>query len=529
MQQDDAQRPPRVDPETIAAAESLAGIEFTPTEREQMARGLGAPRGWAAWRSAAPLENALQVAHTFDPFRTAGVEGVLEQRGRVRLEERAFESRPANEDAIAFASVREQAHWLRTGELTSLELTELYLARIARLDPKLEAVITVTAERARAEARRADEELASGLDRGMLHGLPYAAKDLFDTGGIRTTWGAEPWSDRVPSTDAEVVTRLGAAGAVLIAKSSLGALAYGDRWLDRRTNSPWNLERGSSGSSAGSAAGTAAGLWSFSLGTETYGSIVSPSMRCGTTGLRPTFGRIPRSGAMALCWSLDKVGPITRSVEDALLVLQALDGPDAVDLDSRAMPLDFDGARSVAGLRVGIPKDAFEDANDVRARDALIELGVEPVEYEPPSLPYGGLLPILTVEAAAAFEELTRGGDDDRLAWQDPEAWPNTFRENWFVPAIELVQSQRLRTRVARAWEESLGDLDAVLTPSFHGPFLLATNFTGHPALCLRAGFESGEPRGVTLWGRLAGEGRLCELGIALERELDVWRRRPEL
>ncbi|MEO0652069.1 MAG: amidase, partial [Planctomycetota bacterium] len=337
-----------------------------------------------------------------------------------------------------------------------------------------------------------------------------------------------------PESDATVVAQLEAAGAVLIAKSSLGALAYGDRWLDRRTNSPWNSERGSSGSSAGSAAGTAAGLWSFSLGTETYGSIVSPSMRCGTAGLRPTFGRLSRGGAMALCWSLDKVGPIARTVEDTLLVLDALDdADDDRDLDQRPLPLEFDGARSVAGLRVGVPFEAFEgeqaDPIDRAALEALRALEVELVPHRLPELPYGGLLPILTVEAAAAFEQLTREGLDDQLAWQAPEAWPNTFRAAWFVPAIELLQAERLRTRVARAVEASFEGLDAVLSPSFFGPYLLATNFTGHPCLCLRAGFKDDEPRGVTLWGRLAGEGRLCELGIALERELDAWGRRPPI
>lgn len=533
MVQEAADREPRaVAPATIAAAEKLAGIEFTAAEREQMARGLARQAAGFARRRGVELEHGLAPATVFDPWlgRPAPAGGQ-----RIRFDERGWPARPTDREGVAFASCREQGHWLRTGELTSVELTRLYLERIRRLDPRLKAVVTVTEGRALAAAERADRELASGTDRGPLHGLPWGAKDLFDTADIRTTWGAEPWSDRVPTADAAVVRRLDEAGAVLIAKTALGALAYGDRWLDQRCNSPWNLERGSSGSSAGSASGTAAGLFSFSLGTETLGSIVSPSMRCGTTGLRPTFGRVSRAGAMALCWSLDKVGPITRTVDDALLVLAALDGEDrAGDPSTRAMPLEFDGARSIAGLRVGYDPRAFEgddaDPIDIAALGALRELEVELVEHRLPEAPYGSLYTILNVEAAAAFEELTRANLDDQLAWQDDEAWPNSFRESWFVPAIELVQLDRLRRRIAADVEASLGDLDAVFTPSFAGSWLVATNFTGHPCLCLRAGFDdTGEPRGVTLWGRLAGEGRLAEIGRALEERLGVWRRRPTL
>ncbi|QDU67877.1 amidase [Engelhardtia mirabilis] len=521
----------RVAPRTIAAAEELAGIEFSAAEREQMAASLARQVAGLRARRGVALENGLAPATVFDPWlgRPSPPGGQ-----RIRFEARGFPERPAADVDVAFASCREQGHWLRTGQLSSVELTRLYLERIRRLDPALSAVITVTEERAVAAAERADRELAAGVDRGPLHGLPWGAKDLFDTAGIRTTWGAEPFAERVPERDAEVVRRLDAAGAVLIAKTSLGALAYGDRWLDQRTNSPFKLDRGSSGSSAGSASGTAAGLFSFALGTETLGSIVSPSMRCGATGLRPTFGRVSRAGAMALCWSLDKVGPITRCVEDALVVLAAIEGSDERDVSTRAMPLEFDGARSVAGLRVGYDPRAFEgeraDLIDAAALAALRECEVELVEYELPEAPYASLYTILNVEAAAAFEELTRENLDDQLTWQDEEAWPNSFRQSWFVPAIEMVQVDRLRRRIATQVEQSLGDLDAVLTPSFSGWWLVATNFTGHPCLCLRAGFEQdGQPRGVTLWGRLAGEGRLAELGRALEERLGVWRRQPEL
>jgi len=388
------------------------------------------------------------------------------------------------------------------------------------------------------QAAAADAALAAGDDRGVLHGIPYGAKDLLDTDGIRTTWGATPFADRIATRNAAVIDRLDAAGAVLVAKTTLGALAYGDIWFDGRTNNPWNLERGSSGSSAGSAAGTAAGLFGFSIGTETYGSIVSPSMRCGTTGLRPSFGRVARTGAMALCWSLDKIGPICRTVEDCAHVLRAIDGADPGDPSSLDLAFDFDADRPLTGLRVAVDPRWFEgrraDPIDGLALAAMRRIAGTPggptlVDFEGPSVAGAGdMLPILEVEAAAAFQDLTLSDEDDRLVWQEPQAWPNTFRAAHFHSAVDLVQAQRRRRLIAERMDVVFRDVDAILAPSFAGGLNLMTNFTGHPCLVLRAGFnDRGEPRGVSLFGRLGADDRLAELGIALERELAVWDRRP--
>jgi len=394
-------------------------------------------------------------------------------------------------------------------------------------------VITLTEDLALAQARRADAEIRAGHYRGPLHGLPWGAKDLFDTKGIKTTWGAMPYKDRVPESDAEVVRRLDQAGAVLVAKTTLGALAYGDIWFGGKTRNPWDLEQGSSGSSAGSASGTASGLFAFSLGTETLGSIVSPSMRCGATGLRPTFGRVPRTGAMALCWSLDKVGTICRTVEDTALVLNAIHGSDEGDPSSVDEPLAFDANAPLDEIRVGIVPAWFDGrgANEIdrSALAALRNIGVQIVEIEMPKMDPSPLLTILNVEAASAFEELTLSGRDDELVWQEPQAWPNSFRKAWFTPAIELVQAERIRRDVCNAMAGVFEGVDAIFGPSYAGGMLLITNNTGHPSITLRAGINArGRPHGVTLWGGLFDEGTIARIGMALEAELGVWDKRPQ-
>jgi Asp-tRNA(Asn)/Glu-tRNA(Gln) amidotransferase A subunit family amidase len=330
------------------------------------------------------------------------------------------------------------------------------------------------------------------------------------------------------------VQRLDEAGAVLVGKLTLGALAYGDIWFDGRTNNPWNLEQGSRGSSAGPAAAAAAGLVGFALGTETYGSIVSPCMRCGTTGLRPTFGRVARTGAMTLCWSLDKIGAICRTVEDCALVLSAINGADPGDPSSLEVPFEFDAGRPAKGLRVGYHAKWFagEKVSDAERRvpDAATRAGLELVEIDLPDWPYDALLTALRVEAAAAFEELTLGNRDDELKWQEPEAWPNTFRQTRFAPAIEYVQAQRFRRQVMQMMARKRRGVSAILSPSYAGSLLLITNNTGHPSLTLRCGFRDDRtPRGITLWGRLFDEGTLCRIGMALEKELNVWDQRPPM
>ncbi len=523
--------------EDVRAASRVLDLRLTDAEIELMLGELERRRRTLPGRRTPAHPNDVAPAEVFRPLGLQSVCGRAARRS-VRPIDVDPGPRPRDPRLVAHRPVTHLAAWLRDGTLTSRRLTELFLERIERLDGRLAAVITATPALALEQADRADAELAAGSDRGPLHGIPYGAKDLFDTAGIRTTWGATPFAERVPDRDAAVVRRLADAGAVLVAKTTLGALAYGDRWFGGRTNSPWDVERGSSGSSAGSASGVAAGLFAFGLGTETYGSIVSPSMRCGTTGLRPTFGRVPRTGAMALCWSLDKVGPICRTVEDCGLVLAAIDGADAGDPSSLELDLDVDPARSLADLVVGIDPAWFAGrrANpiDAAALRAMRRVAARPggprlVEIEGPSPAGAGqLLTILEVEAAAAFQDLTLSGADDRLQWQGAAAWPNTFRAAHFHSAVDLLQAQRRRRIVAERLDAAFAEVDAILAPSFAGGLNLMTNFTGHPCLVLRAGFDAdGQPRGVSLFGRLGADDRLVELGVRLERELGVWSRMP--
>ncbi len=461
---------------------------------------------------------------------------------------------PASDDEIAFAPVTRLSRWIETRTLTSDRLTRIYLARIKKFDPKLRCVITLTEDVALAQAKQADAEIAAGRYRGPLHGIPFGVKDLLDTAGIATTYGAETFRNRVPLKDSTVVARLREAGAVLIAKLSMGALALNDIWFGGQTMNPWLIEEGASGSSAGPGAATAAGLVGFSIGSETGGSIISPSMRCGVTGLRPTYGRVPRTGAMTLCWSLDKLGPMTRGVEDAMLVLQAITGPDAGDVASVPSHLEFDAAAPVKGLRVGyIPgwmKEAPATDVDRATLDAMSKLGMIPTEATLPDWPYDSLNLILFAEAAAAFEELTLGGQANTLKVQVPDAWPNLFREARFLSAVDFVQADRLRRKVAAEMARVMSQVDLLLVPSLRDEMLVISNNTGHPSLTLRAGFVQVSearsdwapdpvqplpkfspprrvPHGVTLIGRLFDEGTTARAGIALERALNVASENP--
>ncbi len=523
---------PPITPATLVEAEKLAAVEFTEAERAVILTGIKDDVARYQGRRSQALANRLAPATVFDP-RLPSMQIDAESHPIVRSEIDPGPL-PTDDQDIAYAPVTSLSRWIERGELSSLRLMKIYLDRLRRIGPKLQCTITLTPERALSQARRADQEIAEGRYRGPLHGIPWGAKDLFDTAGIKTTWGANPYKNRLPKTDAAVVRRLDDAGAVLVAKLTLGALAYGDIWFDGRTNNPWKLDQGSSGSSAGSAAATTAGLVGFSLGTETLGSIVSPCMRCGTTGLRPTFGRVARTGAMALCWSLDKIGSICRTAEDCALVLSAINGPDAGDPSSIAMPFNFDATQTVRGMRVGYSPKWFKGKRatdlDRRVLEAARTVGLQLVEIDLPDWPYDTLMTILLVEAAACFEELTLNDRDDELVWQKPEAWPNTFRQTRFVPAIEYVQAQRFRRSVLEMMAERFADIDVMISPSFAGSLLLITNNTGHPSLTLRCGFkDDGTPHGITLWGGLFDEGTLCRIGMALERELDVWHKRPKI
>jgi Asp-tRNA(Asn)/Glu-tRNA(Gln) amidotransferase A subunit family amidase len=540
----------------IEGAERLMGVAYTAAERNQMLANVDGQIALAVERRKFRLENPMPMASRFDPrlptFRMPAPQGPL------RFTRSAPRSVPHDDADIAFASLGELSAWLASGALTSRRLTEIYLARIDALGPKLECFAMVARERALAEADAADTLLRAGVDVGPLHGIPYGLKDIFDTKGITTGWGAEPFRDRVPNSDAMIVRKLRAAGAVLLGKTTVGALAYNDLWYGGWTRNPWNLNEGSSGSSAGSASATAAGLCAFSIGTETLGSITSPSQRCGTTGLRPTFGRVSRAGCMALCWSLDKVGAICRHVEDTAIVLAAINGADVADRSSIESPFHFDAEAAIAGLKLGYLPEAFgEGANDVdhAALAAARRLGIEVMEVSLPDLPYGALMNIIYAEASAAFEELTLSNADDTLKWQDDGAWPNTFRKARFLSAIDHVQLDRLRYQVMLALDGLFAKVDLLIGPFMTGPMLVASNFAGHPCLHLRSGFldvatrgaaslgsgklTTGEPeaagrtfnvpQGISLWGRLFEEGPMLNLGMALERELGVAGVRPGL
>jgi Asp-tRNA(Asn)/Glu-tRNA(Gln) amidotransferase A subunit family amidase len=547
---------PEVSATTFAEAEKLVQFEMTAAERAVAADSWRKTMAYLYERRTGPRKLALPTtiapATRWDPILPGQKSGPDHDRFvRSSIDPGPL---PARDEDIAFAAVTQLSRWIETRKLTSERLTNIYLKRLQQFDPKLHCVITLTRDLALKQAKQADEEISAGKYRGPLHGIPWGGKDLLDTAGIPTTYGAEPFRNRVPSEDAVVVKRLREAGAVLVAKLSLGALALNDIWFGGQTMNPWLLEEGSSGSSAGPGAATAAGLVGFSIGSETGGSIISPSTRCGITGLRPTYGRVARTGAMTLCWSLDKLGPMTRSVEDAMLVLQAITGPDAGDVASVPSHLDFDAAKSVAGLRVGyFPKWMQENpatAVDRAAVDVVKKVGMVPVEVSIPDWPYDSLNLILFAEGAAAFEELTLSGGLRELKAQVPDAWPNIFRQARFLSAVDFVQADRLRRKVAEEMARLFSQVDLLLVPSVRDEMLTITNFTGHPALVLRAGFVEVAkarsdwapdpnhplptfnpprrvPHGVTLIGRLFEEGPMVNAGLALERAFGVVGERP--
>jgi Asp-tRNA(Asn)/Glu-tRNA(Gln) amidotransferase A subunit family amidase len=548
---------PAITPATVAEAQKLVRIEYTPSEQAQIAESWQRAMASSMERRTGPrklaLEETLAPATLWNPL----IPGVapVPVRDRFVRSTASPGPLPKRDDEIAFAPVTSQSRWIESRTLTSERLTRIYIERCERLDPKIRSVITLTKDVALVQARRADSEIAAGKYRGPLHGIPFGVKDLLDTKGIATTYGAEPFRNRVPEADSAVVDRLQRAGAVLLAKLSLGALALNDVWFGGQTMNPWLLEEGSGGSSAGPGAATAAALVGFSIGSETGGSIVDPAMRCGTAGLRPTFGKVPRTGAMTLCWTLDKLGPMTRSVEDAMLVLAAISGPDPGDLYSVPSHLDFDANGPVQGLKVGYVERWMNEAPatevDRAALETLKKLGLTAVPVELPDWPYDSLNAVLFAEGAAAFEELTLSGGLNQLKMQVPDAWPNIFRQSRFLSAVDFVQADRMRRKVAQEMERIFRSVDLLLTPSLRGEILTITNFTGHPALVVRTGFvEVTEarndwapdpknpmpkfsrprrvPHGVSLIGRLFEEGTIGTVGIALEKASGAAGQRPQ-
>jgi Asp-tRNA(Asn)/Glu-tRNA(Gln) amidotransferase A subunit family amidase len=516
---------PKITDPMLMEAEWIAGIKLTDEQRRMALEGLNnADAGYMKLR-AVPVANEVPPAFVFDPAR-----GLTTPRPMAAHPARASAKGkrlplPSTKDEIAFSPVATLSEWLRTKALSSTELTKLYLDRIERLDPKLHAVVTLTADRALKKAADADAEIAKGRWKGPLHGIPYGAKDLLAVSGYPTTWGSVPFKDQRIEQSATVIDRLDAAGAVLVAKTAVGELAWGDVWFGGTCRNPWKLEQGSSGSSAGSASLTSAGCVGFAIGTETWGSIVSPSTRCGTTGLRPTFGRVSRSGVMALSWTMDKVGPIARTVGDCAFVFDAIHGADPRDTWARQAAFAWPQERKLQTIRVGYVKSLFdadytewadkdEDKHgyeewktfDARSLEELRKLGVElhPValDFSVPIPPLGA---ILTAEAACAFDVLLRDGRIDTLVRQTPDAWPNVFRQGEMIPAVEYLRAQRLRTIVLHEMAKIMEAVDVYVVPSFGGDNELLTNLTGHPAVVVPNGFRStdGTPTSITFQGRL--------------------------
>jgi Asp-tRNA(Asn)/Glu-tRNA(Gln) amidotransferase A subunit family amidase len=535
------------------------------------------------------IRNEVAPAFIFDPV-LPGMKFETERRPiRISAAPNVHASgAPKNIEDVAFSSVRELAELVRTKKVSSVALTDMYLARLKRYDPTLKFVITLTEDRAKAKAQEADHEIAAGKYRGPLHGLPWGAKDLLAVKGYRTTWGAGGFEEQKFDEDATVVQRLDAAGAVLVAKLTLGALAQGDKWFGGMTRNPWNPRQGSSGSSAGSASATASGCVAFAIGSETLGSISSPSTRCGATGLRPTFGLVPRTGAMALSWSMDKLGPLCRAVEDCAIVLSAIHGSDGHDRTVHDVAFNWDANIDWRKLRVGYLKKDFDpqppnqpeppkeeknlspeeqkkreqdkaDRAQARARseydrkfnDAAIEklraMGVNLIPVEMPELPYGAMRSILVAEAAAAFDDLTRSGRDKLLTQQAKFDWPNTFRASRFIPAVEYIQASRARMLAMEQVAKVFDKVDVIVAPTFSTQ-LLITNLTGHPAIILPNGLrgedapkpkvmESGElePGGpgtttsLTFLGKLYGEAKMLAMAKAYQDATGFHLKHPKL
>ncbi|HTK82883.1 MAG TPA: amidase [Bacteroidota bacterium] len=499
--------------EQVIGAEHVMGLTFSDSKRDSMLDGLRDQLGNYEKLRKISIPNSIPPAIIFNPV-PQGMKFDTERRSFVASPAPVVEKPKSIED-VAFYSVSQLGELIKTRKLTSVDLTKMYLGRLKKYGPKLECVITLTEDLAINQARQADEEIAAGKYRGPLHGIPYGAKDLLATKGIRTTWGSVPFKDQMIDEDATVISRLRDAGAVLVAKLTMGELAWGDVWYGGKTRNPWNTKEGSSGSSAGSASATAGGLVGFAIGTETWGSIVSPSTVCGTTGLRPTYGRVSRTGAMALSWSMDKIGPICRSVEDCALVFNAIYGPDGVDQTLYDLPFNYDPNIDFGKLRIGYVKSEFDSVKKYRDLNeavfaTLSKLGAKLVPIELPRYPIGDLSFILNAEAGAAFDELTRSGKDDMLVRQIKDAWPNVFRASRFIPAVEYIQANRVRYMVIQEMAKIMQNVDLYIAPPFEGDNSLMTNLTGHPCVVVPMGFtKDGTPTSITFMGRLFDEATL--------------------
>jgi len=506
-----------------ADIEPYYDLSFTQAERDSLLRGLEDYQKSFQAIHQYKLPNSTAMSLVFDPIPMGmQLETVQKPIDWGLPKEVAL---PANKEELAFYPVYKLSVLIRTKKITSTELTQLYLKRIKKYSDTLQCAITLLEDIALKQAKLADDEIAKGKYRGPLHGIPYGIKDLLSVEGVETTWGAAPYKGQVFSETATVVKKLEAAGAVLVVKLTMGALAMGDIWFGGVTKNPWNLKEGSSGSSAGSASATVAGLVAFAIGTETLGSIVSPSTRCGASGLRPTFGRVSKYGAMALSWSMDKIGPITRSALDGAIVLDAIRGTDGLDNQVRNAAFNYSAKTDLKKLKVGYLKTLFDatyptKANDQKTLDAIKALGVELIPVELPSdIPVGAVRLMLTAEAAAAFDELTRSNRDSLLVNQSQWAWPNTFRAARFIPAVEYINASRIRQQLIQEYYAKTKDFDVIIAPSFGGTQLLTTNLTGHPCVVIPNGFnDKGSPTSISFLGKLYGEANVVSLVHAYQQ-----------
>lgn len=515
----------------VKQAQKIMGLDFTDIEADSMLIDLEGQRKSMLAIRKLNIPNSVSPALNFNPLPVA-----YQFPDKVNYFKASTEANlklPASKDELAFFTVRQLAELIRTKQISSVELTRFFIERIKKYDSKLQFAITITEERALRNAKKADAEIAAGKYKGLLHGIPFGAKDLLAVKEYKTTWGAVPYKDQIIDVDATVITKLENAGAILIAKMTLGELAMGDVWFGGKTKNPWDLNRGSSGSSAGSASAVSAGCMPFAIGSETLGSIVSPSSECGTTGLRPSFGRISKYGAMALSWSMDKLGPITRSVEDCAIVFNAIQGTDNKDLSLISAPFNYSApiGSSLKGFRIGYIPSEFNrkyanSANDSLSLKKLKEMGAEMVPIELPLLPYRDLIIVLAAESGAAFQELSLSNRDDLMVKQDKNAWPSGFRSAHFIPAIDYIQANRARTILIEQLNKTMKGIDVFIAPAF-GQNLLATNLSGHPCVVLPNGFRNGLPTSITFTGQLFGEGKLLKIAQAYQKSTDFDQKHP--
>src|SRR5882724_2637598 len=517
--------PQHITKEMLRQAEQLIGIELTDAQEAMALNGVN--RNLDNYETLRKIDVPLDTEPAIAFHPTRANQRLYAAKTKFRFAKAALPPF-RSVDELAFFTVPQLAELIRTRKVSSSELTRMYLARLKRYGPKLLCVVTLTEELALKQAETADAEIKRGKYRGALHGIPWGAKDLFATKGVKTTWGAEPYRDQMIDYDATVVERLRDAGAVLVAKLSMGALAQGPKWFGGVTRNPWTPDddrQGSSGSSAGPAAATAAGLVGFSIGTETLGSIVSPSSRCGVTGLRPTYGRVSRYGAMGLSWTMDKIGPICRGVEDCAAALNGIYGPDGRDLTVGDVPFNWEPSKPLASMRIGYLKTEFDQQPDAerkaiyqQALDALKSAGANLEPIEVPKFSVAALRIILVAEAATAFDDITRDGRVNQLSGQEPGDWPNTFRSSRFIPAVEYIRAQRARRLLMQEMDVLMSKWDVFVSPAPGSLSLLVTSLTGHPAVAVPCGFPKGLPQSIMFTGGLYDEGAPLRVALAYER-----------